>query len=149
MQFSQECVETRTKQSEHACRFLRSQTSARVHVPRVLHFFAVRTKESKTYAQDFFYENAWICARSTTHHDLVSVIPDKKRERGRGRGRGKRKGKRERERKEEKRKETMRKREKCKYATVAIFCGHIFLFKPGSQVPQSACARPRCNFPKP
>ena len=25
--------------------------------------------------------NAWICARRTTHHDLVSVIPDEKRER--------------------------------------------------------------------
>ena len=24
--------------------------------------------------------NAWICARRTTHHDLVCVIPDEKRE---------------------------------------------------------------------
>ena len=44
----------------------------------------------------FFDEKAWICARPTAHHDLASVIPDKKKEK--------------------------EKKKKCKSETVVIFC---------------------------
>ena len=50
----------------------------------------------------FFGENAWICARPTTHHDLASVFLDKKKEK-------------------EKEKEKEREIEKCKSVTVVIF----------------------------
>ena len=50
--------------------------------------------------------NVWICARQTTHHDLVSVIPDERE-------------KRERE----------VKHEKCKSVTVAFFADLMFFFE--------------------
>ena len=96
---SQECLDTRPKESKHACKFLgslirgslvKAQASARLDVP-TSSFFAVRTKAFNTCVQVFVYENAWICARPTTDRDLVSVIQDKKEE--------KKERKRERERK--------------------------------------------------
>ena len=62
-----------------------------------------------------FYEKAWICARRTTDHDLISVIPDKKDNR------------QEREREV--------KNEPCKSATVVNFCGlSVFLINKSCKI---------------
>ena len=86
-------LETRTKDSKHVCKFLGSltrlgpaavggelwiactgtgvSTGGRSHSTI---FFVVWAEESDKCVQVLFKENAWICARPTTLHDLVSVI---------------------------------------------------------------------------
>ena len=108
MPVSQECLETRTKESTRleptaiggelwiACE---GTLSPRVDAPTVPNF-SVRTKESNTCVQVFSREsldtcsadnrdlvsqrhekvNAWICVRPTTDRGLASVIPDWKKE---------------------------------------------------------------------
>ena len=109
LQVSRESDPSRTDGDGRSCgSHVKAQASARVDVPTAPHYVAVRTKESNSCVQ-VFQENAWICARPTTHrdlesqrhekvnawiwarptthHDLESVIPDKKKERERERER--------------------------------------------------------------
>ena len=81
-------------------------------------FFVVRTGQEVQHlcASSIFHENAWICARQTTDHDLVCVIPDVKGKERKGKERrGKERKGKERKGKERKGKE---RREKGKNANL-------------------------------
>ena len=92
----------RRRREESCGSLVTAQASAWVDVPTAPHFFAVRTDQGVQHptrvCKRYFHENAWICARRTTdrdlesqrhekvnarpttHHDLASVILDKKKE---------------------------------------------------------------------
>ena len=68
----------RWRREESCGSLVEAQASAQVDVPTAPFLsLAVRAKESKTYVR-VFPDNAWICARSTIDHDLISVILEKK-----------------------------------------------------------------------
>ena len=104
VQVSQQCLETRPNESKHACIFLGSltrlarQSAGKSKFPQLSTFVCSTNQGVQHVCTSFSHEKLWICARPTTDHDLVSVIPDKKKKRKR-----KRKG------------------DKCKSATVVFF----------------------------
>ena len=95
VQFSLECLGTRTKESKHVCMFLTIftrleptamwfacegtgvSTGGRAHSSP---FFCITDQGVRHLCTSFFclFENAWICARPTTDRGLASVIPDRR-----------------------------------------------------------------------
>ena len=97
---------TRLEPTAAGCGSLaQAQASARVDAPTALHFFLQCGGRSPRRMYFFSHESAWICARRTTDHDLVSVMQDKK----------------------ERKRNRKSKREKCKICNRRNFMRFFFL----------------------